>query len=310
MTHEYHTPVLADEVLQYLLPTAGRVYVDGTLGDGGHAERIMTAMQPGGLLIGFDQDSDAARVASERLSRYGSSVIVRNENVASLREVLADLNIPEIHGLLLDLGVSSRQINEARRGFSFQQDARLDMRMDPRQAFDAWTVVNQYNEHRLADVLWQYGEERRSRSIAKRIVGVRANGSTIDTTAELAAIVTRAVGGQFAQKSLARVFQAIRIEVNRELEHLRTVLQDAVEVLAPGGRIVVIAYHSLEDRIVKTFFRERSRRSIPSGSRYVADQIVEPQLKVLTKKPVEPSEPEIHRNVRARSAKLRAAERI
>jgi len=260
-------------------------------------------------LIGFDMDSNAIEFARRRLGKFGDRVLYVHDSFASLRKRLHAIKVNRIRGLLLDLGISSRHINEANRGFSFQQDSRLDMRMDQRNTLDAWTVINNYDQDRLTHVLQEYGEERLSRRIAKAIIAKRKHKG-VDTTRDLAAIVEAATGRKFLQKSLARIFQAIRIEVNDELENLRIVLRDAMDVIDSGGRIVVISYHSLEDRIVKEFFRKESRRSVPSGTKLLPDRPLEPRLKVLTKRPIVPEPLEIAQNDRARSAKLRAAERI
>ena len=310
MMDEYHTPVLTEAVLTYLHPVMNGIYVDGTLGGGGHAERILAALTPGGKLIGFDMDRDALNFAQQRLGRFGDNMVVLlHDNFANVRTRLRHLKIDRVQGLLLDLGVSSRQIDEPQRGFSFQSDSPLDMRMGRQQHLDGWKVVNMYDQDRLAEIFWKYGEEIHSRRIARKIVHARKD-NPIGTTGELAALVESAVGKRFLQKSLARVFQAIRIEVNDELENLDSGLRDAVDILEQGGRIVVISYHSLEDRIVKNFFREQSSNRIPSGTPFAPDKPRQPKLQVLTRKPVTPTPEEINRNPRARSAKLRAAERI
>lgn len=309
MGSSFHTPVLAAAVVQYLPTAPDGVYVDGTLGGGGHAEAILMRLSSRGQLIGFDRDEQALLFARARLAQFGDRVRYIHENCANLRPVLEKLGVEQIHGLLLDLGISSHQVDDAVRGFSFQRDAHLDMRMDAWQQLDGWTVVNTYDEQRLADMFWTYGEEKLSRRIARRIVDARQHRS-IDTTGELASIVESAVGRRFLQKSLARVFQAIRIEVNDELENLRNVLRDALDVLVLGGRIVVISYHSLEDRIVKDFFRTEARSAAPSGSKYLPDRPRQARLAILTKKPITPGADEIAQNPRARSAKLRVAERI
>jgi 16S rRNA (cytosine1402-N4)-methyltransferase len=210
---------------------------------------------------------------------------------------------------LLDLGVSSYQIDEPSKGFSFQTDELLDMRMDRHQQVDAKHVVNQYDEQALVDILWTYGEEKHSRRIAKAIVQRRIE-QPIETTGQLAALIERTIGGRFLNKTLARVFQAIRIEVNNELENLRQALCDCVDVLNPGGRLVVISYHSLEDRLVKYAFRAASAQSIPSGNKIIPDTPLQPVLTMLTRKPVTASEEEMAVNPRSRSAKLRAAEKV
>jgi 16S rRNA (cytosine1402-N4)-methyltransferase len=301
-----HAPVLRDDALNYLLTDPTRVYVDATVGGGGHAEAICERLRENGRLICFDADADAITVARERLQHFGDRVLLVHSNFRNLRGELRFLGINVIQGLLLDLGVSSFQLDEAEKGFSFRIDARLDMRMDRKQLLSGWHVVNEYDEHALSAVLWKYGEERHARRIAKRIARARP----VDTTSALGEIVAAVVGKKFLTKSLARVFQAIRIEVNDELKNLEQVLHDSVSILSPGGRLVVISYHSLEDRAVKTMFRREAITSIPSGHKYLPDETVIPRLKILTRKPVVPSLSEIARNPRARSAKIRVAERI
>jgi len=300
---------MVSEVLQNLITAPDGIYVDGTLGGGGHAEKICEHLTGNGTLIGVDADADAIQEAGKRLQRFQHSVRLVNDNTAHIAHILHAQNIPTIHGLLLDLGVSSFQLDEATKGFSYRADERLDMRMDRRQMLDAHSVVNSYTEEELADVIFHYGEERLSRRIARRIVA-RREESPIETTGQLAALVESSVGGKFATKSLSRVFQAIRIEVNNELHRLQSILKDSLEFLAPGGRIVVISYHSLEDRIVKSFFNECAATFIPSGNKFQPDTPREPELKVLTKKPLEASDEEQRMNSRSRSAKLRAAERM
>lgn len=309
MMYDYHTPVLTREVVHYLQPHPGGIYVDGTFGGGGHAEAILMASEPGGRLIGLDLDSDALEQAAVRLGRFGDRVVSMQVNFSKIRSSLERAGIQHVSGILLDLGISSHQVDEPSRGFSFQQDARLDMRMDRTNPLDAWIVVNTYSEENIASLMWRYGDERLSRRIAKKIVGRRAE-TRIDTTSELAAVIESAVGGRFALKSVARVFQAIRIEVNGELDNLTDALNDSIDLLEIGGRIVVLSYHSLEDRIVKNFIRSESQRLIKSKHHLVPDKPIQPRLTPLTKKPVEAGDEECRQNPRARSAKLRAAERI
>jgi 16S rRNA (cytosine1402-N4)-methyltransferase len=306
---DYHTPVLVDEVLTLLRPVPRGIYVDGTLGGGGHAEHMLALSSPDGRIIGFDQDTDALMFARTRLARFGDRVTFRKGNFSSLASALDELGIGGVQGILLDLGVSSHHLDAAGRGFSFQADAPIDMRMDREALLDAKTVVNTYGQDALSKVLWTYGEERNANRIARAIVRARERHA-IGTTGELAAAVESAVGGKFLKKTLARVFQAVRIEVNRELDHLAAALRQGVDALAVGGRIVVISYHSLEDRIVKEFFRDEARTVIPSGHALVPDTPAEPRLRLLTRKPVEATPEESQRNPRSRSAKLRAAERI
>lgn len=296
------------ETLDHLITQRDGIYVDGTLGGGGHAEGICERLAGDGKLIGIDADADAIHEAGNRLRRFERSIHLVNDNTAHIEHILRAQNISTIHGLLLDLGVSSFQLDEASKGFSFRGDDRLDMRMDRRQTLDAYGVVNGYEEAELADMIFHYGEERASRRIARRIIERRAE-APIATTGQLAAIVQSVVGGKFATKSMARVFQAVRIEVNDELHRLQAILHDVLPFIAAGGRIVVISYHSLEDRIVKTFFNECAAEFIPSGNKFQPDTPRDPELKVLTKKPVEASEEEQRINSRSRSAKLRAAER-
>jgi len=302
----YHLPVLCAEAVKFLLPDNARIIVDGTTGGGGHAEKICEQLPPDGRLVCFDADAEALIESKKRLARYLDRVTFVHSNFRNLKAELQGLGIETIDGLLLDLGVSSYQLDEGSRGFSYRADEPLDMRMDRRQPRNARDIVNGYTQERLADVLWRYGEERASRRIAARIVAARP----LETTGDLASAVRGAVGGQHLVKSLSRVFQALRIEVNDELGSLAQTLADALDILAGNGRIVVISYHSLEDRIVKDFFREESAVSIPSGHKLIPDTPKVPRLRQLTRRPLEPGTDEVGRNGRARSAKLRAAERI
>jgi len=302
----YHTPVLCEDAVRLLITDPNSAYVDGTIGGGGHAERICSRLGPRGQLIGFDADEDAIRVARRRLATFGNSVHLVHSNFRALKEYLQKQQIPRIHGILLDLGVSSYQLDDMTKGFSFRGDERIDMRMDRRQLLSGWEVVNTYEESTLSDLLWGYGDERNARRIAKKIVASRP----INTTGVLCHVIEATVGRQFLTKTLARVFQAIRIAVNDELRSLEKILNDVVDILVPSGRVVVISYHSLEDRIVKEFFRQNARERVPSGHKYIEDTLVTPSLRILTKKPLVAGEEEIVQNPRARSAKLRAAERI
>ena len=248
-----HASVMLDEAVEKLITDKSGTYVDGTLGGGGHALEIVSRLD-GGLLIGIDRDQEAIEAASERLS--GQNVRLVRDNFSRLDQILDGLSIDRIDGVLLDLGVSSHQIDSAPRGFSYMHDAPLDMRMDTRQALTAFDVVNGYSEERLVDIFSRYGEERFSKRIARAIVGFRRSKS-IETTAQLVDVIKKAVpmikGGGHPAK---RVFQAIRIEVNGELDVLDGVLRSAVNRLKVGGRLVVITFHSLEDRIVKSTFKE------------------------------------------------------
>ena len=301
----FHIPVFCQEAVDALVTDPGGTYVDGTIGGGGHAQTICARLSGPGLLIGLDADEDALSEARVRLAPAGNRVRFVHANFGDLRSVLDESGIGFFHGLLLDLGVSSYQLDAPVRGFSFREDEPLDMRLDRRAPFTARDLVNERSERELADILWQYGEERHARRIARRLITARP----VETTGALRDVVASVVGRQFLNKSLARVFQALRIEVNAELENLKRVLPEAVRRLHPGGRIVVIAYHSLEDRIVKEFFRSAST---PPESQYPAllpQPTVMVPLRVLTRKPVVPAETETALNPRARSAKMRVAEK-
>jgi 16S rRNA (cytosine1402-N4)-methyltransferase len=306
VTQGFHTPVLYEEVLHFLITNINGTYVDGTLGGGGHAEGICRRLTSEACFIGFDADEDALRVAAERLKDVPPRVILVHANVRTMKSELMHRGIVTISGLFLDLGVSSYQLDEQMKGFSFRSDERIDMRMDRRQSLSGWHVVNEYDEQRLAAIISEYGEERNARRIARAIVHARP----VDTTQQLARVVEKAAGKRFLVKTLARVFQAIRIEVNDELRSLEHALADGIDMLEGGGRLVVISYHSLEDRIVKTMFRNASMTTQRSGHKYLPDTPLRPRLRLLTKSPVTASAAEIARNPRARSAKLRVAERI
>ncbi len=304
-TSSYHIPVLCEEVTKFLMTDREGLYVDGTTGGGGHAERLCRVLEGNGEMLCMDADDEALESARVKLRDCSRASFVR-ANFRTLPATLSRLSPRRPAGILLDLGVSSHQIDTARRGFSYLNDAPLDMRFDRLQSFTANDVVNTYDEARLADILFRFGEERASRAIARRIVAARP----MATTGQLAEAVERAVGHHFLMKSLARVFQAIRIEVNQELDALRTTIEAGARLLAPGGRIAVIAYHSLEDRIVKEGFKELSATSIPSGNKLVPDTPKIPMLRTLTKRPILPTDEEQRANPRSRSAKLRVAERI
>ncbi len=303
---QFHDPVLLAESLNYLVTNGGRMYVDGTTGGGGHAEAICKHLQGKGRVVCLDADADALLFAQRRLSAYGGSVDFVQGNFRDLRQLLGGLSITSVDGLILDLGVSSFQLDEAAKGFSYRSAGPIDMRMDSRQEHNGWEVVNSYTQERLEKVLRDFGEERQARHIARKIVNARP----VDTTSGLASVVRTAADPRYVTQTLSRVFQAIRIEVNGELQSLTKVLSDSLEVLGTGGRLVVISYHSLEDKIVKDFFKKESATRIPSGTKLIPDIPVVPKLKVLTKKPLLPGDAELRQNPRARSAKLRAAEKI
>jgi 16S rRNA (cytosine1402-N4)-methyltransferase len=284
-----HRPVLLDEVVAWLDPQPGSMLVDGTVGAGGHTAPLARMVAPDGRVIGLDRDPDMLALASQ--ATQGLPVTLVRSPFSALRDVLDELGLDRVSGVLLDLGLASDQLGWAHRGFSFRDDGPLDMRFDPDQTLTAADLVNSLDVEALADLFYQFGEERHSRRIARRIVEIRRT-EPIRTTARLAEIVRRSIPGKWgAIDPATRVFQALRIGVNDELEHLDTILKQLADLLEPGGRAVVISFQSLEDRRVKWAFRN------------------DPNLEVLTRKPVTPTADEIHRNPRARSAKLRAAER-
>ncbi|HTP12863.1 MAG TPA: 16S rRNA (cytosine(1402)-N(4))-methyltransferase RsmH [Bacteroidota bacterium] len=305
----YHTPVLAEEAVSFLVNAREGVFVDGTLGGGGHAESILRKSEPHGRLIGIDADDDALRVASQRLAAFGERLILRRGNFRDIKEIVAECGVRNVAGVLLDLGVSSHQLDEPSRGFSFSSDAPLDMRMSLASSLTAREVVNSYEEGRLAGILKDLGEEHNARKIARAIVQARTR-KPLDTGKDLTRVLERTVGDRFLTKTLARVFQAIRIEVNGELDSLKRGLSGALDILTPGGRLVVISYHSLEDRIVKETFRAASATTDTTLSKFLPPTVLKPSVLHLTKKFVGPSESEIRSNPRARSAKLRAVEKL
>lgn len=308
-TDQPHLPVLYKEIIHALQPKSSGRYVDGTVGAGGHAAGILAASEPDGQLLGFDLDPQALSLAHERLAPFGERVRLVHESYAHLAQVLNDVGWRNVDGILLDLGVSSMELDAAQRGFSFLQDAPLDMRFDPRAETTAADLVNKLDEAELADIIFRYGEDRNSRRIARAIVLARP----LQTTKQLAAVVASASGNgpRSARHHIhpaTRTFQALRIAVNAELDSLAAVLPQTVEALKSGGRLAVISFHSLEDRIVKDFIRSESREwHSPPGEPRSEHRA---RLRQITRKPIIPGEDEIRPNPRARSAKLRVAERI
>ena len=288
--------------------------MDGTIGGGGHTMEILDASGPEGRVIGIDRDGEAVAAAERALSRYGKRVTVVRDNYSNMKEVLSSLGVTKVDGIVLDLGVSSHQLDTSSRGFSFRSDDPLDMRMDDTETLTAAHIVNERTEKELAGIFKVYGEERYARRVARAVVREREK-APIETTGKLAAIVTGAVPGPKGPRRekihpATRVFQALRIVVNDELEGLKRGLAEGVEVLSPGGRYVVISFHSLEDRIVKHFFRDLAMDCIcpPSAPVCICDRAA--KLSVLTKRVVVADASEVERNPRARSAKLRAAVRL
>lgn len=307
-----HLPVMPDEVIQYLAPHDGGVYVDGTLGGGGHARLILGASSPNGKLIGFDQDADALKAAKSNLAEFSGRIEFVGRNVSEISTVLSELNVTGIDGLLLDLGVSSYQLDSAERGFSFQKDAPLDMRMD-RSAHDtAADLVNRLAEDELTRIIREYGEERWARRIATRIVEAR-NVEPLVSTRQLSELVSSAIPRKAWEDRIhpaTRTFQAFRIAVNNELTSLSRCLKDAVPLLKPGGRLVAISFHSLEDRIVKQFFREMATACHCPKKIPVCVCGGEAVLKLISRRSITASGTEVASNPRSRSARMRVAEKI
>ncbi|MCS6880605.1 MAG: 16S rRNA (cytosine(1402)-N(4))-methyltransferase RsmH [Oscillochloridaceae bacterium] len=302
----HHVPVLLEAVLEALRPAPGALVIDATVGGGGHALALLRAAQPGGRLLGIDADPAALAAARARLDAAGlppGSFVLHHGRFVDLQSIATAYGFAPVDAVLLDLGVSSYQLDTPERGFSFSAEGPLDMRMDPTGGPTAADLVNRLDERELADLIYRYGEERASRRIARLIVE-RRRQAPITTTADLASLVLRAVGrgGRERIHPATRTFQALRIAVNRELEQLEAALPQAVELLRPGGRLAVISFHSLEDRIVKQFFRAESGYGGSAGER-------PPRLTIITRKPIEAAPSEVAANPRARSARLRVAER-
>src|SRR6266568_3449122 len=302
----YHRPVLQREVLGLLKPKTGCLIVDGTCGGGGHTEALL---ESGADILALDQDPDAVRHVTERLAHLGRRIIVRQANFRHADCVLDELGIRTIGGALLDLGVSSRQLENAERGFSFMRNGPLDMRMDPRIELTAATIVNNYSEEELTRLFRELGEEPAARRIASIIVKERKTAPFRDTL-QLARAIEKVVGRHGRRHPATQVFQALRMRVNDELGALADGLRVLTDRLEPGARIAVIAFHSLEDRIVKNFLRDRSREWLDRPEWPAPRRNPEYDLKLITPKPVEPGEEEQRANPRSRSAKLRVAEKI
>ena len=298
--HPPHKPVMLDEVLSFIKPEKGDIIVDATIGSGGHGCEILKLIEPDGLLIGIDKDEEILKITDKYLSKISDSYKLYKADYVELDYILDKLKINKIDGILLDLGVSSLQLDSVDRGFSFNKEGPLDMRMDATQGVTAEILLKRLSEKDMANLFWRYGEERRSRRVARAIMQERKKGVRIQTTTQLAKIVEKALymPGKY-QKSrrihpATRIFQALRIAVNEELKSLEDFLNNVCGFLTSGARVVTISFHSLEDRLVKMAFREGQNAS---------------KLKILTKKPLIPLASEISENIRSRSAKLRAAER-
>ena len=302
-----HIPVLLNEAVEGLQPRAGGYFVDCTVGLGGHATAILEKSSPSGKLLGIDADPEALKIAEMKLGNYHEAVVLVNDNFANLEAICTKYHFHPVDGILFDLGVSSLQLDTAQRGFSFQHDALLDMRFAPTQELTASDIVNTFLAVELARILREYGEERHSQRLARLIVQSRP----ISTTAQLARLVEQVLGGRrFRIHPATRTFMALRIAVNSELQNLVTSLKQTISLLHPGGRLAVISYHSLEDRIVKQFmYREAASCLCPPGAIICRCGHI-PTLKLISRKVIRPTSGEIQSNPRSRSAKLRIAERL
>ncbi len=308
----FHTTVMLREAVESLGCKPSGIYVDGTLGGAGHAQEILECSKPSGMLIGIDADEEALAQGEKRLAPFGARKVLVKGNFSQIAEILAGLNIFKVNGILLDLGVSSHQLETAERGFSFTLDAPLDMRFDRSRGKSASDLVNTMPEREMAKLIRQYGEEARAGRIA-RAIALRRKSSPVETTRELAEIVLRAVPPQVKRGRIhpaTKTFQAFRIAVNNELANLRRAIEQGIDLLLPGGRFSVISFHSLEDRIVKETFRTWEKGCSCPADFPVCTCGRPSKLNILTKRPVLPGPDELERNPRARSAKLRTAERI
>ncbi len=302
-----HQPVLYHESLKYLQPKPEGKYIDGTLGAGGHAEGILVASNPGGILLGLDVDNQALDIARKRLSAFGNRCIIRQASYAEIDDQIKSLEWDCVDGVLLDLGLSSMQLDTAERGFSFLKEAPLDLRFNPNKGVTAAELVNSLSEKEIANIIWDYSEDPRSRQIARLIKKNRP----ISTTTELASLISTAYLGKRGKTHPAtRTFQALRIATNNELEVLEEGLEISLRAVCTGGRITIITFHSLEDRIVKQFFKRESIDCICPSEQPFCTCSHQATLKVITKKAVKPSQEEIANNPRSRSAKMRVAEKI
>lgn len=306
----HHVPIMLNEVIEQLNIRPDGCYLDGTLGGGGHSFSICQHLGQGGRLIGIDQDADAVRAAGERLEPFGSLVTIVRSNYVRFDEILDSLEVDQVDGILLDLGVSSYQLDQADRGFTYREDVPLDMRMDQRQDRTAADIVNGYEERELYRIIRDYGEDRFAKNIAKHIVSARQRAPIV-TTGQLAEVVRGAIPAKFRGNGhpAKQTFQAIRIELNGELDVLASSLGRMIDRLAPGGRLCIITFHSLEDRIVKTCFRENENPCICPPDFPVCVCGRRPKGRAVTRKPIVPSFEEQEENSRSKSAKLRVFER-
>ncbi|MDK2991751.1 MAG: rRNA (cytosine1402-N4)-methyltransferase [Clostridiales bacterium] len=312
MMNDYHKPVLVEEVMQYMRCRKGGIYIDGTIGGGGHALEICRRIDGDGLLIGIDRDDEALAHAAEMLKEYSGCVRLIKGDFRYMKAMINDIGVNEVDGVLLDLGVSSHQLDDAGRGFSYNAEAALDMRMDKQQLLTARDVVNTYDEKRLYEIIKDYGEERWAKRIASFIVKERQR-YPIETTDQLVEVIKRAIPAAARREGphpARRTFQAIRIEVNDELNSIKDGLIQAMDCLKPGGRLCVISFHSLEDRLVKDTFRRWQNPCTCPPDTPVCVCGNKPVAAIVTKKPVTASPDEVESNPRARSAKLRVCEKL
>ena len=302
-----HIPVMVPEILKYLEVSSGGRYIDCTLGEGGHTKSLLEASNPGGEVLGIDADHEAIEVSKNRLEEYGERFIYDNSNFKNIKKIAMKSKFVPCHGILFDLGVSSLQLDKESRGFSFRRKAPLDMRFSINQTLTAQDVLNTFSESEISDILYQYGEERQSRKIAKLIIENRP----LSNADELSDLIKKNIRQtNYKINPATKTFQALRIYINEELNSLSQALEQSLEILGVGGRMAVISYHSLEDRIVKNFFKKESKYCICPPNIPECDCGHFPKLKIITKKPVSPSQSEIEANKRSRSAKLRVVERI
>lgn len=302
-----HIPVLYQEVLDLLQPQPGGIFIDGTLGAGGHTVGILEATAPDGRVLGFDKDPEAIEFAGEKLAKFGDRITLVNKSYAEIPTMAPALGFDQADGILLDLGLSSRQLDDGSRGFSFRYEAPLDMRFDQTQGKTAADLVNNLSEAELADIFWRYGEEKRSRKMARIIVENRP----ITTTSQLAELIEANAGrGKRRIHPATQVFQALRIAVNQELDAVESGIPAAIDFLKPGGRIAVISFHSLEDRFVKRLFRQLSQDCICPPEQLICTCDNKAVVQLVTRKVVKAAETEIENNPRSRSARLRVAEKL
>ncbi len=306
---DYHIPVLYYETLDNLVLNPNGIYVDCTLGGGGHSEGILERLSDKGRLIAIDQDQVAIDYASKRLERFKGKFQIFKDNFSNIESVIYLAGYEKVDGILMDIGVSSKQLDDGERGFSYKYNARLDMRMNRDNPLSAYEVVNEYDEKELARVIYEYGEERHSRRIARAIVEKRVE-NPIETTDDLVGIILSCIKGKHKKHPAKKTFQAIRIEVNKELDVLKKAIDSSVNLLNPKGRLAIITFHSLEDRMVKNEFRDLAKDCECPPEIPICVCSKEAKVKVITRKPIEPSREELEDNNRAHSSKLRVCERL